>query len=97
MDTAYDADHIYEAIRELGHVPIIAISPRHTKLPPLCPASEKRYNVRSVAERGNSRLKDEFGCRNIRVRGAAKVHQHVMFGVLALCADVLVKMAVDAT
>jgi IS5 family transposase len=97
MDAAYDAIHIHEAIRELGHVPIIALNPRNAKMPPLDAATERRYQVRSAAERGNSRLKDEFGCRNIRVRGAAKVHQHVMFGVLALCADVLIKMAVGST
>ncbi len=44
-----------------------------------------------------ARLKDEFGCRYIRVRGAAKMHQHVMFGVLALCADALLKMAAGAS
>jgi hypothetical protein len=97
MDAAYDADHIHAAIQDLGHIPIIAISSRRSKSAPLDPATERRYNVRSAAERGNSRLKDEFGCRNIRVRGAAKVHQHVMFGMLALCADVLMKMAVGAS
>jgi hypothetical protein len=97
MDAAYDADHVEATIRELGHVPIIAISARRTKSLPFDPATQTRYNVRSAAERGNSRLKDEFGCRNVRVRGAAKVHQHVMFGMLALCADVLIKMAVGAT
>jgi hypothetical protein len=97
MDAAYDADHIHGAVRELGHVPIIAISNRRTMSPPLDPASKRRYNVRTAAERGNSRLKDEFGCRDIRVRSAAKVHQHVMFGVLALCADVLLKMAIGVT
>ena len=35
-------------------------------------------------ERANARLKDEFGGRNVRVRGAAKVMAHLMFGVLAL-------------
>jgi hypothetical protein len=44
-----------------------------------------------VAERGNSRLKDEFGCRNLRVRGHAKAHLHVMLGILALFADQLLK------
>jgi len=97
MDTAYDADHIHQAVRELGHVPIIAIHSRRTKAIPFDPPTARRYNVRTVAERGNSRLKDEFGARFVRVRGAAKVHQHLMFGVLALCADVLLKMVAGTT
>ena len=97
MDAAYDANEIHAAITELGHRPIIAIHSRRKTAIPFDPATEQRYQVRTVAERGNSRLKDEFGCRYVRVRGAAKVHQHVMFGVLALFADVLLKMAVGAT
>jgi hypothetical protein len=37
-----------------------------------------------MSERVNARLKDEFGASQIRVRGAAKVMAHLMFGVLAL-------------
>ena len=40
-----------------------------------------------MVERANSRLKDEFGGRTVRVRGAAKVMAHLMFGVLALAVD----------
>jgi len=47
--------------------------------------------TRSNAERGNSRLKDSFGLRFVRVRGHAKVHLHTMLGVLALFADQLLK------
>jgi len=97
MDSAYDANEVHEAIRELGHRPIIAIHGRRKKAPPLDPASQQRYKVRTAAERGNARLKDQFGCRYVRVRGAPRVHQHVMFGVLALCADVLIKMASGST
>ena len=50
-----------------------------------------RYNQRSSAERVNGRLKDEFGGRNIRVRGNAKVFCHLMFGVLALTVDQLLR------
>ena len=45
------------------------------------------YNERTAGERVNGRLKDEFGGRHVRVRGAAKVMCHCMFGVLALTAD----------
>ena len=50
-----------------------------------------RFRERATAERGNSRLKDEFGCRLLRVRGHKKAHLHVMFGILALFADQLLK------
>ena len=40
-----------------------------------------------MIERENGRLKDEFGASHLRVRGAAKVMAHLMFGVLALTVD----------
>jgi hypothetical protein len=45
-----------------------------------------------MVERVNARLKDEFGARHIRVRGAKKVMAHLMFGVLALTVDQLLKL-----
>ncbi len=47
---------------------------------------------RTVAECSNARLKDEFGARHLRVLGASKVMGHLMFGVLALSADQLVRL-----
>ncbi|MBE7540825.1 MAG: hypothetical protein M9913_19030 [Bryobacteraceae bacterium] len=46
-----------------------------------------------MSERVNARLKDEFGARQIRVRGAAKVMAHLMYGVLALTVDQWMKLA----
>ena len=37
-------------------------------------------------------LKDEFAGRNVRVRGAAKVMAHLMFGILALTVDQVLKL-----
>lgn len=54
---------------------------------------DKHYNERSTAERANSRLKDEFGACKVRVRGYAKAACHLMFGVLVLAADQLMKLA----
>ncbi len=51
-----------------------------------------RYHERSASERVNGRLKDEFGGRMVRVRGNAKVMCHVMFGLLALTADQLMRL-----
>ena len=36
-------------------------------------------------------MKDEFGGRWVRVRGAAKVMAHLMFGILALAADQILR------
>jgi hypothetical protein len=47
-------------------------------------AEAMRYNERGTVERVNTRLKDEFGGRVVRVRGHAKVMCHLMFGILAL-------------
>jgi hypothetical protein len=46
-----------------------------------------------VAERFNSRLKEGFGAGNVMARGAAKVRLHLMFGLIALFADQLIKLA----
>ncbi len=101
MDSAYDAESIHQHSRQLNHVPIIAPHPRRgTKKPsqmqkvfPDKPtpqftwAQQERYKTRTMSERVNARLKDEFGASQIRVRGAAKVMAHLMFGVLALTVD----------
>ena len=90
MDAAYDAEAIAQVSRDLGHVPIIDPNPAH-KREPLHPLHEERYKERTTAERGNSRLKDQFGGRHVRVRGNAKVHMHVMWGLIVLFADQILK------
>jgi hypothetical protein len=104
MDAAYDAHHIDAQSRHLGHVPIVdPKAPGGPKSqakdipmgkPPreLSRAQRERYKERTMVERANARLKDEFGGRNVRVRGAAKVMAHLMFGVVALTADQLMKL-----
>lgn len=92
MDAAYDTGVIRGVCRSLGHVPIIDNNPRSGVPLPMEPATRERYHQRSTVERANSRLKDEFGLRHVRVKGHAKVHAHVMFGVLALFADQLLKL-----
>ena len=91
-DSAYDCQHIDAYSRSLGHVPIIDPNPRNGEGRKLAPAEKVRYRERSTSERVNSRLKDEFGGRMIRVRGAAKVMEHLMFGILALTADQILRM-----
>jgi hypothetical protein len=93
MDAAYDAGPIYEVSKSLGHVPIIDKNSRGKEVVPMAPHEAARYNERTVAERFNSRMKEEFGANNVMVRGAQKVKMHLMFGVLALFADHLIKLA----
>jgi hypothetical protein len=100
-DAAYDATKIAEHSQKLGHRPIIDINFRTDKdrkaehqaeakrraainIPD---PDEALYNFRTMVERINARLKDEFGGRSVRVRGAAKVKCHLMFGMLALTVD----------
>ncbi len=87
MDSAYDAPEIHEVSRSLGHVPIIDPNKRRAEAIELDPAKKHRFYERSTAERGNSRSKDGFGFRHLRVRGHAKAHLHLMFGILSLFAD----------
>ena len=51
------------------------------------------YSFRTMVERVNARLKDEFGARVLRVHGAIKVKCHLMFGILALAADQILRVA----
>ncbi len=95
MDSAYDASQIRIATEELGVVPIIDPNPRRGGVAPQKVFDAdmiERYKDRSTAERGNGRLKDEFGLRRLRVRGHAKAHAHIMFGIIALFADQILKL-----
>jgi len=106
MDAAYDAPLIRGYSELMEHVPIIDMNPRsnielkeeikaetkrfellHFELP-----EDRRYKERTAIERVYARLKDEFGGRMIRVRGYAKVMTHLMFGILALTADQLLRL-----
>lgn len=105
MDSAYDDTLIRCHSRSLGHVPIIESNPRSTRgkqkrareakrrqILGLQLAEERRYDERTTAERAHARLHDEFGGRTVRVRGHAKVMCHLMFGVLALTVDQLLRL-----
>ncbi len=105
MDSAYDAPPIHEHSRQLGHVPLIDVNPRRNnalklelqeeskrrKVAGYQTAEDQRYNERSTVERVNGRLKDEFGGCTVRVRGHTKVMCHLMFGILVLTADQLLR------
>ncbi len=59
---------------------------------PMDPHEASRYKKRSAVERFNSRLKEEFGGCNVTVRGVQKVKAHLIFGVIAMFADQLLKL-----
>lgn len=86
MDSAYDAPAIRDVSRRLGHVPLIDPHPQRSEPVLLDPAQRVRFRERTAAERVNSRLKEEFGGRTVRVRGAAKVMCHLLFGVVVIAA-----------
>jgi hypothetical protein len=92
MDSAYEAALIHRHSRELGHVPIIEANPRRGKAVAMEPDRKRRDGKRSEAERFNSRLKDGCGGRFVRVRGHPKVHAHLMFGLLVICAEALLSL-----
>ena len=103
---AYDAAQIHDHSKKNNHVCIIDTNPRRNKDLKESLAKERkaansagfihptdqRYEVRTVVERVNGRLKDDFGARHLRVRGHKKVYAHLMFGVLALCVDQIVRL-----
>ena len=100
MDAAYCSLELHEHCRSLlggrnrktGRRPYAQIADRSAFRNEFEPADALRYNVRTVAERANARLKDEFGGRYVMVRGAVKVRAHLMLGILALSADQLMRL-----
>ena len=85
MDAAYCAEPILAYARCLGQVPIVEPVKRGDWIP-LDDAQRRRFGERTASERVNARLKDHFGGRTVRVRGAAKVMCHLMFGIVAITA-----------
>ena len=107
LDSAYDAAAIKAHSRSLGHVPLIDVNPRRNQRLQAERQRERlaqahanyreagaaRSRERTTVERVFGRLKDQFGGRHVRVRGQGKVACHLMFGMLALTVDQLLRMA----
>jgi hypothetical protein len=106
MDAAYDAPEIRAYSEKLGHVAIIDTNPRRRvevkaerkrealaqRLIGQVSPEARRYRERTNVERVNGRLKEEFGGRHVRVRGPGKVMCHLMFGILALTVEQLMRL-----
>jgi len=93
MDTGYDATAVREKSRQLGHVPLIPFQKRGSQQQELLPHEKVRLRERTAVERVFSRLKDGYGAASVRVRGWAKVMTHLMFGILALSADQILRLS----
>ena len=93
MDSAYDAQIIKDHSRSLGHVPLIDWHTRRgAEKQEFAPHEAQRFKERTTVERVYGRLKEEFGGRMVRVRGPAKVMTSLMFGIIALTADQLLRL-----
>jgi hypothetical protein len=87
MDSAYDAKWIHAYIKMCHRVPVIDTNTRRDKnRPPLDPAKQERYKIRTVVERAYSHLKDRLIPQSLYVKGHAKVSFILMLGVTALAA-----------
>lgn len=55
-------------------------------------AGALHYKARSIAERVNAHLKDTHGSRQIWGRGNEKVMAHLMFGILVITNEELLRL-----
>jgi len=104
MDAAYDIEEIHLHSKSLGHVPIIDEHRTRTNSKEVdeeekarsvlrwLPAEKVRYKKRAPAERFNAILKENYMGTSVRYREYVKVTCHVMFSVLVLAADLLLKI-----
>ena len=108
MDAAYDSDEIGFHAYLQGHVAITDVNTRRDTQLKEDRAREAwaqrcaghvdpqtlRTNERSTVERVNGLLKDAYGGRHVRVRGHGKVMAHLMYGVLVLTVDQLMRLTI---
>lgn len=57
-------------------------------------SDEHHYNQRSMVERVNKYLKDDFGCNTIYYQGATKVASVLAFGILSICIHQSLKLVI---
>jgi hypothetical protein len=91
-DSTYCSGVIREVSRQEGHVPLIDHHARRGVKIEFAPHEAQRYQARRQAERVNSLLKDNHSGRQVRVRGSAKVYTHLMFGILVIAAEQILRL-----
>lgn len=91
-DAAYGSEVLREASRQAGHVPLIDPNPRRGEKRPLAPHEAERYQAHSQVERTDSQVKDNHGGRHVRVQGAPEVYTHLMFSILVIAAEQLLRL-----
>jgi hypothetical protein len=73
-------------------VPLIDQNPRRGEKIDFTPHEALRYKARSSAERINAHLKDSHGGRQVWVRGNEKVMTHLMFGIIVIASEQLLRL-----
>lgn len=91
-DSGYCSGIIRAESHRLNHVPLIDHNPRRGEKIEFLPHEAERYKTRSGVERTNSALKDHRGGRHVRVRGAVKVYAHLMYGILVIAAEQILRL-----
>lgn len=91
-DAAYCSPLLRDASRRLGHIPLIDHNPRRGEKVNFAPHEAQRYKARSSAERVNAHLKDNHGGRQVWVRGSEKVMTHLMFGIIVITSEQLLRL-----
>ena len=91
-DAAYCSKELREDSISRGHVPLFDHNPRSGEKQAFEPHEAQRYKERTGAERANAELKDAYGLRQVWVRGFEKVNAHLMFSVLCLSAQQLMRL-----
>jgi IS5 family transposase len=91
-DAGYCSEVLREESRRQGRVPLIDHNPRRGEKREFAPHEAERYKARSQVERTNALLKDNHGGRHVRVRGASKVYSHLMFGILVIAAEQILRL-----
>jgi hypothetical protein len=106
VPAAYDADAVHAHNRALGHAPIIdrnyraqreaktewAKEVERMKYINMPDPDDALFLIFGKWSSANARLKDEFIARFVRVPGAIKVKRHLMFGVVALAVDQILRV-----
>jgi Transposase DDE domain/Transposase domain (DUF772) len=91
-DAAYCSEELRAHSKQGNHIPLFDHNPRGGEKREFEPWHAHLYKDRTGAERANAELKDGRGLRQVWVQGHAKVHAHLMFAVLVLSADQLMRL-----